>query len=303
MTKNTEQQLSRVNDALHVIHRDISAPLLASDLAKVAAYSEQHFHRVFKRIVGESVNVYIRRTRLEHAANQLMFDQQTRVIDIAEKCGFSSLSSFTHAFKEVFKTTPAQWRVVNREHSSPPYLADSEIAAGYHRVANQPISEPRLLMLDETHVAYVRHKGYGRNISTAWQTLRSWALTHQRKFGAVESDDIALAGQQLGLHHSNPEWVALEDCRYVACLTIDQPIVRRGVVNSLTIPSGLHAVFELTGEYGDLLPLIGKVLNNWLPESGYTLQTTPAVIHYRKNHLLEPDEKFDVRLHLPISII
>lgn len=303
MKKNTEQQLSRVNDVLHLIHRDISALLIASDLAKVAAYSEQHFHRVFKKIVGESVNVYIRRTRLEHAANQLMFDQQTRVIDIAEKCGFNSLSSFTHAFKEVFKTTPAQWRVVNREHSSPPYLADKDIAAGYRRVANQQISAPALLMLKETHVAYVRHKGYGRSISTAWQTLRSWALANERKFGRFESGDIGLPGQQLGLHHSNPEWVALEDCRYVACLTIDQPIARRGMVNSLTIPSGLHAVFELSGEYGDLLPLIGNILNNWLPESGYTLQTTPAVIHYRKNHLLEPDERFDVRLHLPISII
>lgn len=303
MKKTTEQQLSRVNDVLHLIHRDISAPLVASDLAKVAAYSEQHFHRVFKAIVGESVNVYIRRTRLEHAANQLMFDQQTRVVDIADKCGFNSLSSFTHAFKEVFNTTPAQWRVVNREHSSPPYLADKDIAAGHQRVANTQIPEPKLRMLNETHVAYVRHKGYGRSIGTAWQTLRSWAATHERQFGGLKSDDISLPGQQLGLHHSNPEWVALEDCRYVACLTIDQPIARRGVVNSLTIPSGLHAVFDLQGQYGDLLPLIGNILNNWLPKSGYTLQTTPAVIHYRKNHLIEPDEAFNVQLHLPISII
>jgi len=300
---NTEQQISRINDVLHVIHRDISAELIAGDLAKVAAYSEQHFHRVFKRVVGETINVYIRRTRLEHAANQLMFDQHSRIIDIAEKCGFGSLSSFTHAFNEVFRTTPAKWRLVSHEHSTPPYLANKDIAAGYQRVSTKTISEPKLIMLTETHVAYVRHKGYGRSINKAWQTLRSWALTHDRKFGGARSDNIGLPGQQLGLHHSNPEWVALEECHYVACVTIDKPIVRRGVVNSLTIPSGLHAVFELDGQYGDLLPLLGKILNSWLPSSGYTLQTTPIVVHYRKNHLLEADEKFEVRVHLPISII
>jgi len=300
---HNQQQISRINDVLHVIHRDISAELLASELAKVAAYSEQHFHRLFKAIVGESVNVYIRRTRLEHAANQLMFDQKTRVIDIAQKCGFSSLSSFTHAFKDAFNTTPAKWRIEGNTHAHPPYLSDEDIAAGHLRVKHTKIIPPKLVMLDQTHVAYVRHKGYGRSISNAWQVLRSWAIANQREFAYRGSDNLQLAGQQLGLHHSNPEWVALEDCRYVACLTIDKPINRRSVVNSLTIPSGLHAVFELSGEYGDLLPLIGNILNSWLPDSGYTLQTTPAIIHYRKNHLLESDEKFDVRLHLPIAII
>ena len=302
LNKSYEQQLSRINDVLHVIHRDISADLPARDLAKIAAYSEQHFHRVFKRIVGETVNVYIRRTRLEHAANQLMFDQHTRVIDIAQKCGFGSLSSFTHAFKEVFKTTPAKWRVVSRELTSPPYLVDQEIAAGYRRVATKEISEPKLLMLGETQVAYVRHKGYGRGIAKAWRTLRAWAEAEGRSFGSLDSDDLTLEGQQLGLHHSNPEWVALEDCHYVACLTIDRPIARRGTVNSLTIPSGLHAVFELQGQYGDLLPLIGNIVNNWLPDSGYKLQTTPMVVHYRQNHLLQPDRRFDVRLYLPVII-
>ncbi len=71
---NPPQNLSRINDVLYYIHQDISRELLAADLAKVAAYSEQHFHRIFKQIVGEPVHQYIRRTRMEYAANQLMFD-------------------------------------------------------------------------------------------------------------------------------------------------------------------------------------------------------------------------------------
>ncbi|MEF1192718.1 AraC family transcriptional regulator, partial [Vibrio parahaemolyticus] len=95
----SHQQVSRINDVLFYIHQDISRDLSAKELADVAAYSEQHFHRIFKDVVGESIHQYIRRTRMEYAANQLMFDTGSSVLDIANKCGFNSVSSFSRAFK------------------------------------------------------------------------------------------------------------------------------------------------------------------------------------------------------------
>ncbi len=88
---------------LYFIHQDISNELLAKELAAIAAYSEQHFHRLFKGIVGEPVHHYIRRTRMEFAANQLMFDAKSSVLNIATKSGFSSVSSFSRAFKSTFE--------------------------------------------------------------------------------------------------------------------------------------------------------------------------------------------------------
>lgn len=93
----------------------------------------------------------------------------------------------------------------------------------------------------------------------------------------------------------------MDQCRYVACISIDKPLRHRGTVNQLTIPGGLHAVFELEGQYGDLLPWLGKILENWLPESGYKLQTTPTFAHYLKNHFLSDDDQFKIKLCLPIS--
>ena len=90
----SQQHISRINDVLFYIHKDISKELSAKELAKVAAYSEQHFHRIFKSVVGESIHQYIRRTRMEYAANQLMFDTRASVMDIANSCGFNSVSSF-----------------------------------------------------------------------------------------------------------------------------------------------------------------------------------------------------------------
>lgn len=288
---NTKQQASRINDVLYHIHKDISSPLIASELAILAAYSEQHFHRIFKNIVGESVHQYIRRSRLEFAANQLMFDKKSSVLDIATKSGFTSVSSFSRAFKSLFQVSPGQWRSADRETSSKPYLVDDEIAAIYQRVQNDLLPKPDLVELPARHVAYVRHQGYDRSIKIAWQKLKAWAIIEKRDFS-----------MQFALHHSNPAWVALPLCRYVACIAIDNPLKNRGLVNSLTIPAGLHAVFKLSGKYGELLPKLSKILEQWLPESGFKMQSTPAYVHYHKNHFLSDDDHFELDFCLPIGL-
>lgn len=286
----TNQHLSRINDILCYIHKDISQELLASDLASRAAYSEQHFHRIFRKIVGESVHQYIRRTRLEFAANQLMFEVNTSVQDIAIKSGFISVSSFSRAFKSVYNMSPGEWRNFDINSKLKPYLSDSEIASHYIRLRSFELPQVDLVDLPERYVAYVRHQGYNRTIKTAWQHLLAWAKAEDRD-----------SSQQYGLHHSNPACVELSQCRYVACISIDSPIQRRGVVNSFTIPGGLHAVFKLKGVYGELLPQISHILDDWLPSSGFKMQSTPAYVNYQKNHYLDKDEQFELEFCLPIS--
>jgi AraC family transcriptional regulator len=288
---NTSQKNSRINDVLYFIHQDISQPLPVKKLAAVAAYSEQHFHRVFAKVVGEPVHQYIRRARLEFSANQLMLDNTSTVLQIATKAGFSSVSSFSRAFKSQFAVSPGQWRTGKSDLSIKPYLIDAEIAGHYQGLKNHPIPDVNLRELPPRNVAYVRHQGYGRSIKHAWQKLQVWANAQNRDFT-----------QQFGLYHSNPTWVELDKCRYVACVEIDQPLLRRSVVNSLTIPAGLHAVFHITGQYGELLPQLSNILENWLPQSGFKMSSTPAYVNYQKNQFLTQDERFELDFCLPIAL-
>ncbi len=286
----TNQQISRINDVLYFIHMNMSKKLLASDLATIAAYSEHHFHRLFKTVVGEAVHHYIRRIRIEFAANQLMFDASTSVLDIAIKSGYLSVSSFSRAFKSIFKMSPGEWRNSDRQHQPKPFLANKQVATYYQRLNSITLPKCELIELPQRDVAYVRHQGYDRSIANAWQTLKVWANMHNRDFS-----------QQFGLHHSNPAWVELNKCRYVACIGIDHPIQQRGLINSMTIPGGLHAVFQLQGVYGELLPQLHNILEHWLPTSGFKMLSTPAYVHYQKNQFLAEDEKFKLDFCLPIS--
>ncbi|WED22907.1 AraC family transcriptional regulator [Vibrio sp. JC009] len=284
------QKVSRINDVLYHIHQDISRELPAAELARIAAYSEQHFHRIFKEVVGESIHQYIRRTRIEYAANQLMFDSGATVLDIANRAGFQSVSSFSRAFKTVFEVSPGEWRKADRENSEKPYLSEPEIAAGYRRIVSDDIPEPQIVEVPERFVAYVRHLGYNRSIRNAWLLLKAWAGSEGRDFSS-----------QYGLHHSNPAWVDLDKCRYVACIEIDSPLKQRGVVNQMSIPGGLYAKFRFTGKYGELLPQISRIQDLWLPESGFKMKSTPAYVHYHKNHFLASDERFELDFYLPVS--
>ena len=286
----SKQQMLRINDVLYAIHRDIRADLSGAKLAKIAAYTEPHLHRVFRQQMGETLHNYIRRIRLEQAANLLTFEKSRPVADIAEQCGYDSLSSFSRVFRGRFGCTPGQWRTTDIHSGIPFYMSDPEIAAGYDAIQDLPLPEVDLTEIEDRHVAYIRHNGYGKNIRQAWQLLQAWAAQEQRSFE-----------QQTGLHHSNPAWVPLEKCRYVACLGIDRPLKRRGVINSMTIPGGLHAAFQFEGRYGELLPWISKVQDHWLPASGLKMKTSPAFVDYHKNHFLSQDQRFELTFYLPVS--
>ncbi len=69
-----------------------------------------HFHRIFKAVVGETVNGVTRRLRLELAANCLLTKQFDDITTIAMDCGFSSSQNFAKAFRQHFGTTPSEYR-------------------------------------------------------------------------------------------------------------------------------------------------------------------------------------------------
>jgi len=222
--------------------------------------------------------------------NLFVFDPDATVIEIANKSGFSSVSSFSRAFKRHFTMSPGQWRKHEVNETDKPYLRNPEIAACYRRLSSDVLPEPKLLEIPERKVAYVRHQGYDRSIKSAWQLLLAWAKSEGRD-----------CSRQFGLHHSNPAWVDLDKCRYVACIEIERPLISRGKVNQFIIPGGLHAVFRLKGRYGELLPQLSLILEQWLPSSGMKMNATPAYVQYHKNHFIDDDEKFEIEFFLPVS--
>jgi len=278
-TKNDHRQ--RVNEALWQIHSDIAKEHSIQTLAKDVSMSPFHFNRVFKKVTGESAHAYVRRVRLEHAANALLFNPDSSVGEILSESGFISNSSFTHAFKECFGVTPTKWREVDTPttiNANILEITPLHVEIGY---------------VDKKRVAYVRHKGYNRSIKEPWQRLQEWCYDNRLEFKDYN---------MIGLHHSNPNIVKKEDCHYVACLELDEDkeYYRSGEIGVMHIPRVFCAKFSLTGKYGDLMKYMDYIYYAWLPNSKYEKVHLPSMALYHKNHFIRKDEKFELDFFVPI---
>ncbi len=83
------------------------------ELGKIAGVSPEHFNREFRRLYRMNAAQYIRRLRLEWAAERLRKPDQS-LAEIASAAGFADQSHFTRRFKRQFGMTPAAFRVASR---------------------------------------------------------------------------------------------------------------------------------------------------------------------------------------------
>ena len=98
---NKQEYLLRINKVTDYIHNNI---------AGIACFSPFHFHRVFTILTGETPTDYIKRTRIEKAAQLLKRNKELSATEIARLCGFSSLSLLSRNFRQYFNMTIREFR-------------------------------------------------------------------------------------------------------------------------------------------------------------------------------------------------
>jgi predicted dithiol-disulfide oxidoreductase (DUF899 family)/AraC-like DNA-binding protein len=118
-TSRTEDgYLSAISDVLAYVQSHLDEPLTPSRLGRIACFSEHHFHRIFRAVVGESVMDHVRRLRLERAAFHLKTTRNT-VASIAFDAGYGAQEAFTRVFQAYFGMTPRLFRRAHAAHWLP----------------------------------------------------------------------------------------------------------------------------------------------------------------------------------------
>jgi AraC-like DNA-binding protein len=98
-----------IERAINYIHTNLSRKITLKELANVAHMSPTHLTRVFKKEVGISFTDYKNKIRLKMAKKFLLAGDKT-ITDIADECGFGSLSYFYACFHKNFKISPARYK-------------------------------------------------------------------------------------------------------------------------------------------------------------------------------------------------
>jgi len=88
-------------------------PLAAKELALALGISVSHLRARFRASCGVSLGRHLRRLRLERACGLLRLGQG-RVTEIAELCGFTSIYSFSRAFRAAYSVSPLAYRRAGR---------------------------------------------------------------------------------------------------------------------------------------------------------------------------------------------
>nr|WP_314461376.1 AraC family transcriptional regulator [uncultured Clostridium sp.] len=78
-------------------------------LAALCSLSPAHFRRLFSSIMGNCPLEYLNTTRIRKAADLLRMTEES-VLNISERVGFHSISSFNRHFLAIMGETPRDWR-------------------------------------------------------------------------------------------------------------------------------------------------------------------------------------------------
>ena len=113
-----QEYISRINRVIDFIEANLDQELSLASLATVANFSQFHFHRIFRAMVGETLNGFIQRIRLEKAAARLLDHPKNTITEIAFDCGFSGSATFARAFRERYQMSASQWRSDGHIHKS-----------------------------------------------------------------------------------------------------------------------------------------------------------------------------------------
>jgi AraC-like DNA-binding protein len=103
---NVPAWFARVEELIHDRFRE---PLRMEQLAVEAGVHPSHLARVFRSRYGASPGAYLRRLRLEWAADRLAASD-AGVSTVALEAGFADQSHFTRAFRRRYGVPPARYR-------------------------------------------------------------------------------------------------------------------------------------------------------------------------------------------------
>lgn len=260
--RSYEQRLNRVQA---YVHEHLDEDLDLNRLADIACMSPSHWHRVYHGIYGETIAATVKRVRL-HTASGLLANSTLSVEDIARRCGYPNVQSFTRIFAERYGMPPAQYR---REGSHRP-LQDALAAPGFSggpwTVTIRDIPPQSALT--------VEHRGSFMQIGQAFERLFGWLAVRN------------LIGPKLrliGLYHEDPDVVDEADLRAQAGIILEADIAPEPPVSRTALGGGRYAVLRYRGPYADMKAAYLWLFGKWLPQSGEEAADGPVIEEYLNN--------------------
>ncbi|MGJ5819126.1 AraC family transcriptional regulator [Paludibaculum fermentans] len=298
---------ARMNRVVDHVQAHLTEPLDLERLAAVACFSPFHFHRLFSAWMGETLQSFVHRLRLERAAQLLVFHRLRSISDIAVECGFSSASAFARAFKAGYGVPAGEWR--NRkicQTNSKPCEAETPASLGFSKLPGHPARHQEHPMTNTTlHVqvrrlapltiAYLRHIGAYKGDTELFRRLFTKLFTWAGPRGLMPPDF-----RYLSLFQDNPNLTPAARQRLEVALVVPAGTAPSGEIGVRTLEGGLYATAQVRVQLQDYAAQWDALVADWLPASGYQPDHRPAMEFYLNNPDTDPEGRYHIEMCLPL---
>lgn len=115
--KNDWRSKSRLMPLLVHLQENYDSKITLMDMAAMVNMSVPNFSAVFRKTMSMPPVEYLIRIRIQNAAYQIK-NTDKKIIDVAQDCGFTSISNFIKAFHRYYGVSPMQYRIsgnINKE--------------------------------------------------------------------------------------------------------------------------------------------------------------------------------------------
>jgi AraC family transcriptional regulator len=214
----------------------------------------------------------VRELKLSQAAEHLL-DGKDRVIDIALGLGFNSEISFSRSFKQMFGSSPSQYRKAGKRVGLRKPIQVSETASTSEKGALSFVE----VRIDERESFLV--KGMTSEISGLFSLTQDFAQKVPQLWSRLEGeveipDDNVL--QFIGVVDLTQSCFDGTNIHYWAGVELQEgisipqlPSIISERLEVLTVPKQTYAVVKHCGPIENLRHTLSWFVLNWMPSSGY----------------------------------
>lgn len=279
----------RINCVIKAIIRNPQDEWATPALAELAGISPFHFHRVFRRLTGETMFAFLQRRRLLRAIELINEDKFT-LTEVALECGFDSGSSLSRAFRKHLGCSPTEYR---QQHASPLLLPPPRPRGSDGEQMPVEIKQAR-----ERAAVIVERKGMIEQdfklAATAAFRVLVGELKRVNGWPAIRA--------RIGICPDEASLVPDAEARYQAGFLYEGDLPPlHDEVQRLTIPAGRWAVSVHQGPYETLWQSWNKFYRDWLPASGYVPRDVTPFEIYLDDQRHTPPAELKTEIWIPLQ--
>lgn len=284
---NNLTQIERYKNLIQFIDENFKDEINIKKIEEVSHYSYRNINRIFLSLQHETIGKYIKRIRLEKAAEYLKYSNE-QIFEIAINLGFSDLAVFSKAFKKRFNCSPTAFR------------QSTETLQKANQLFMDPVKKQSISYIIETlpefNFLYLEHKGNSQNVKAieqTWETL--FEYTYNKK---LLTDDSIFFSENLDDNEITDDF----RCRTNVALILNEPIAfgLEGLFYERQHTAQKYAKFTHKGANETLADTYNLIYASWMTDVQLEFEDKPTLEFYVNHHKKVSKKDLITEIYIPV---